>query len=118
MPITVRGLACLTGLALAVPAGAQSLDAPAIGVIAAPASDRGANLPNFRMPRDLSRAPEPERNGLIAALPLGERLTLGVGRFPVLELPRARTHTEREPRPADVRRRERGIAAIGVSLRF
>lgn len=76
-------------------------------------------LPDFRPPPgDLRRAGEPRRNGLIAAYPLSEDLQIGIGRFEVPELPRRRTHMERERHPTSVRPRDRGIAAIGFSLRF
>lgn len=76
-------------------------------------------LPDFRSPPDdLRRAGEPRRNGLIAAYPLSENLQIGVGRFEVPELPRPRTHMERDSQPTSVRPRDRGIAAIGFSLRF
>ena len=67
---------------------------------------------------DLREAGVPRRNGLIAAMPLGDRVTLGVGRFRVVETPRPATHVEPAHRSADVRRRDRGIAAIGVSFSF
>ncbi|HYI63887.1 MAG TPA: hypothetical protein VEW71_03270 [Allosphingosinicella sp.] len=76
-------------------------------------------LPDFRMPRgDYRQPPGPVRNGLIGALPLGRNLQVAVGRFIVPELARPRTHMETDRRPADVRPRDRGIAAVGFSFRF
>ena len=71
------------------------------------------------MPRgDLRESGTPPRSGLIGAVSLDDRLLIGVGRFNVPELARPRTYTEPERRPADVRRRDRGIAAVGISYSF
>ena len=51
-------------------------------------------------------------------LPLAGNVQVGVGRFSVLEPARPRTHTEPIARGTDIARRNRGIAAVGVSLRF
>ena len=51
-------------------------------------------------------------------LPLAGNMQLGIGRFSVPEPPRPRTHTEPMTRAAEVPRRQRGIAAVGLSLRF
>lgn len=76
-------------------------------------------LPDFRMPQgDFRQPPGPVRNGLIGAVPLGRNLQVAVGRFIVPALPRPRTHMETDRRPADVRPRDRGIAALGFSFRF
>jgi hypothetical protein len=83
------------------------------------ASEPRSDLPGFRMPRgDYRQPPGPVRNGLIGAIPLGRNLQVAVGRFIVPELPRPRTHMEADRRPADVRARDRGIAAVGFSFRF
>ena len=108
---------CVAGSA---PAAAQLGYDPMI-VAADPAPwlpSRRAPPPNFRMPSgDLREAPGPRRNGLIAALPVNANMTLGIGRFSS-SAPRPRDHVEAEPRPADLRRRDRGVAAVGVSIRF
>ncbi|HYJ52602.1 MAG TPA: hypothetical protein VEW04_05465 [Allosphingosinicella sp.] len=71
------------------------------------------------MPRgDFREGSAPARNGLIGAVSLDDRTVIGVGRFSVLEVARPRTHTEPERRPADVRRRDQGIAAVGISYSF
>lgn len=121
MPRLARGLIVLPFLALASPAAAQlRYDPLVVGFNSSPHAQTGrATLPDFRMPRgDLREAGAPPRNGLIAAMPLSERVTIGVGRFSVLEQPRVRTHTESTNRAAEVRRRERGIAAVGVNFSF
>ena len=75
-------------------------------------------LPDFSPPRgDLREVGEPRRNGLIAAIPVGDDVQIGIGRFRVAELARSRSHMEPERSPTDMRRRERGVAAIGLSLR-
>ena len=77
------------------------------------------SLPDFRPPMgDLRRVGEPRRNRLIAAWPLTENLDIGIGRFQVPEIVRPRTYMESERQPASVRPRDRGIAAVGFSLRF
>lgn len=52
------------------------------------------------------------------AVPVAGNLQVGVGRFRVVEPARPRTHTEPIARAADLSRRDRGIAAVGLSLRF
>lgn len=120
MPRSVHGLLFFSCLASAGRAAAQLGYDPMI-VAADPAPwlpARQAPPPSFRMPRlDLSEAPGPSRNGLIAALPVRENVTLGIGRFRS-SAARPRNHVEAEPRPSDMRRRERRIAAVGVSIRF
>lgn len=76
-------------------------------------------LPQFRMsPGDLRAPGEPRRNGLIATYPLRDNLHVAVGRFLVPAIARPRTHMERDRAPAGTRPRDRGVAAIGFSLRF
>lgn len=105
-------------LLTAATAAAQSR-ADLVGPSDRPAPSSSRSLPDFRPPAgDLRRAGEPRRNGLIAAWSLGENLDVGIGRFEVPEIARPRTHMERERDPASVRPRNRGIAAVGFSLRF
>lgn len=76
-------------------------------------------MPNFTAPPgDFRQAGTSRRSGLIAAIPIDENLQIGLGRFRVAEPARPRTHMEPERAPTDLRRRERGVAAIGMSLRF
>jgi hypothetical protein len=83
---------------------------------AAPPPDRHAR--GDPPPARIWRAPPgPVREGRLG-LPLAGNLQLGVGRFSVPEPPRPRTHTEPISRSADVPRRHRGVAAVGLSLRF
>lgn len=90
---------------------------PNVAAPSAPVPRVGA--PDFRTPQgDFRRAGAPERSGLIAAYPVRENLQIGIGRFVVPELARPRTNMEREPHPTAPRGRERGIAAVGFSLRF
>ena len=78
-----------------------------------------SSVPQFRLPDGDLRAPgEPRRSGLIGAMRVDERLQVGVGRFAVPELARPRTHMEAEHRSGEVRRRDRGIAAVGFSFSF
>lgn len=105
-------------LLTAAPAAAQNA-ATLVGPADAPPELSTRSLPDFRPPAgDLRRAGEPRRNGLIAAWPVTENLQIGIGRFAIPELPRARTNMEADRSPASVRPRERGMAAIGFSLRF
>ena len=120
MPRTIPTLLFFALLAGAAPALAQ-LGYDPMTVAADPAPylpSRQPPPPSFRMPQlDLREAPGPVRNGLIAAVPLRDNVTLGIGRF-WSSAPRPRSHVESEPRPAEMRRRERGVAAVGVSIRF
>jgi hypothetical protein len=52
------------------------------------------------------------------AVPVAGNFHIGVGRFSVLAPARPRTHTEPIGRAGDIARRNRGIAAVGLSLRF
>jgi hypothetical protein len=73
----------------------------------------------FRAPEGDLRQPGAQRsNGLLAAVPLHDNLEIGVGRFLVPELAQPRTYMESDRQPTAVRPRDRGIAAVGVSLRF
>src|SRR4051794_228872 len=103
---------CLILLSLPVAAGAQDR-ATGYAVQSAP----GAT--DFRIRQaDLREAGPALPRGLIGAVDLAERLQLGVGRFGVPELAPPRSHTEPERRPVDVRRRDQGIAAVGISYSF
>ena len=105
----------------AAPAAAQTLGASLVGPV-----DQGRSEPEYSTrpmqfqapPGDLRSAGEPRRNGLIAAVPLDDNLEIGVGRFMVPQIARPRTYVETERQPASVRPRDRGIAAVGISLRF
>ena len=106
-------------LLTAAPAAAQSGQTAFVGPVDRPAETATRSLPDFRPPAgDPRRAGEPRRNGLIAAYPVNENLDIGIGRFRVLEMDAPRTHTEQQRNPASMRPRERGIAAVGFSLRF
>lgn len=85
-----------------------------------PAWPAGArDAPDFRMPDgDLREPGVPRRSGLIAAFPVRKNLDIAVGRFAVPRIARPRTHMESDRQPTAVRARDRGIAAVGISLRF
>ena len=98
---------------LSIPVAAGAQPAP---IDAAPS---GRAQADFRMTRvAFHEASAPARRGMIGAVELGDGLQLGVGRFEVPELAQPRFHTERESRPADVRHRDQGIAAVGLSFSF
>lgn len=124
MPRFARGLIVITALA-AAPAVAQlpyeampvADEAPAAK--SSPQARPAGESADFRIPRAALRpAPAPLPRGMVAAMPLDDGLIVGVGRFSVLEEPRVRTNTEPAYRAAEVRRRESGIAAVGISLNF
>ena len=72
-----------------------------------------SRLPDFRMPPgDIRAPPDPARNGLIGTLPLRRDLQIAVGRIAVPNFAAPRMES------ADIRRRDRGIAAVGFNLRF
>jgi hypothetical protein len=103
---------CLILLSLPVAAGAQDR---ATG----DAVQRASGASDFRIRQAVLHEADPALpRGLIGAVDLAERLRLGVGRFSVPELARPRNHTEPERRPADLRRRDQGIAAVGISYSF
>jgi hypothetical protein len=111
-----RRFAVLPIMALACsPAAAAAEPGPAAFLVAAnPAHVAPARpvLPDLRMPRgDYRVPPRPVQGGLIGALPLGRNLQIAVGRFAVPDIAMPRE-------AADVRRRERRLAAVAFSLRF
>jgi hypothetical protein len=104
-------------LSLASPASAQiDLSTNVNGGTPRP----GARLvPSFTPPAgDFRQTGNVRRNGLIASYPVDRNLEIGIGRVRVAEPARPRTYMEPERAPTDLRRRERGVAAIGMSLRF
>lgn len=109
-------IAC--ALLAAAPAAAQTSGAALVGPLERlPAA--APRLPNFQPPEgDLREPGAPRRNGLIASWRIDEDLQIGIGRFTVPEIARPRTHMESERNPTAVRSRDRGIAAVGFSLRF
>ncbi|HEV2816168.1 MAG TPA: hypothetical protein VGW40_02955 [Allosphingosinicella sp.] len=116
MSSSVRCCAALLSL-LASPAIAQADGVmPRKGLSRALAAER-APAPHWPGAGEL-RGGGPARNGLIAAMDIGDGLQLGVGRFSMLDLARTRTHLEAEPRPTDVRGRQSSIAAVRLSFSF
>jgi hypothetical protein len=117
----VAALSASFTLMTAVPAAAQSRDASIAGPV-----DRAPGLitprsrgPQFPMPEgDLRLAGEPQRNGLIAAVPVNRNLQIGIGRFRVGDIAQPRNHTENERHPGGMVPRQRSIAGLGLSLRF
>lgn len=104
---------------LAATAVAAQSRADLVGPVERPAMPSSRTLPDFRAPAgDLRRAGEPRRNGLIAAYPVNDNLQIGIGRFRIIELDSSRTNTEHQRQPTSVRPRDRGVAAVGFSLRF
>lgn len=104
-------------LLLTFPAAARAQQGPPPARLAAVQPDRPT--------RDLRIATSEWResdtsvpNGLIGAVNLTDQMQVGVGRFSVPEIARPVFHTEAQPRPADVRRRQQGIAAVGISFSF
>ncbi len=75
-----------------------------------------AHAPQSRVP--LWRAPPGLMQNGRVAMPVAANLHLGVGRYSVVEPARPRSHTEPISRTSDIARRDRGIAAVGLSLRF
>ena len=107
---------------MAAPAAvAQSLDRGQFGPVETPRTliTPHTYAPQFSMPEgDFRQVGEPRRNGLIAAVPVNRNLHVGIGRFRVSEIARARTHTESDRNPAGMGPRQRSIAGVGFSLRF
>lgn len=95
-------------LMLAVTAAAQAAPPPPSAPPSRP------EPPRARIWRE---PPGPMQSGRLG-VPVAGNLQVGVGRFSVPEPARLRTHTEPISRIADTMRRDRGIAAVGLSLRF
>jgi hypothetical protein len=112
MSKSARCCALLLSL-LASPALGQANGVPRHGP---PAAERRTR-PDWIPAGDLRGGP-PARIGLIAAMRVGDGMQLGVGRFSMLDLARSRTNMEREPRPTDIERRQRSIAAVRWSFSF
>jgi len=112
MPSSIRCCAALLFL-LAGPAIAQ-----ADSVIPRPTLLRAVARERAPPPVWFRTGDGPARSGLLAAMDIGDGMQLGVGRFGMLDLARARTHLEAEPRPTDVRGRESSIAAVRLSFSF
>jgi len=81
-----------------------------------PAAER--RTPPDWIPAGDLRGGLPARIGLVAVMSVGDGMQLGIGRFSMLDPARSRTNMEREPRPTDIERRERSIAAVRLSLSF
>ena len=82
----------------------------------APVPERQAR-PEPQPVRVWREPPGPMQNGRVA-MPVAANLQLGLGRFSVSEPAPARTHTEPMSRGADGVRRDRGITAVRLFLRF
>ena len=96
---------------------------PMLLLLASPAAAQTARSPADRslQPRAqplVWRAPPGPLAGGRLGLPIAGNLQLGVGRFAGPELTRPRTHTEPIGRTTEIGRRQRGMAAVGLSLRF
>lgn len=96
-----------------------------LGLVLAAASGAAAAEPHDGLkhvsdhdPAVRADEPSPFPNGLIAALPVTGDLQLGIGRYKVNAMLRQPNNTEAERPPLSMRSRDRGIAAVGVSLRF
>jgi hypothetical protein len=102
---------------LSLPAAAAAQLGPRVPIISTdPPRTAQSDFRMFRGEYRESGAAAP--NGLIGVVSLDDRTLIGVGRFNVVELARPRTNTETVRRPADVRRRHQGIAAVGISYSF
>ena len=98
-------------VAAAAQAETASLVGPADPTLHTPSARPG--LPEFRPPPGDYRAPPgPVSNGLIGAVPVGRNAHIAVGRFAVPDFDAPRIDS------AEIRRRDRRIAAVGFALRF
>ena len=106
----IAGLLFIGTLALAVPSTAQTVP-NLVTLDTSPATNR------YRLTEGDLRFPRtPGRPGLSVTLPLRPNLDVGVGSFVIPEPARRRSNVERER--SATRPRERGIAAVGLTLRF
>ena len=114
-----RPMRCIASLIVLPIVGWPAAAAPparsALVATADPAlpADAPSSLPDFRMPGgDYRQPPGPIRNGLIGAVPVGRNAHVALGRFVVPNFNPPRIE------PAEIRRRDRSMAALGFSLRF
>ena len=107
--LLILPLACWP-VAAAAQSGAAALVGPADPTLHSQAAR--PDLPDFRPRGDYRMPPGPVRDGLIGAVPLGRNARIAVGRFAVPDF------TASRPDAAEVRRRDRRMAAIGFALRF
>jgi hypothetical protein len=103
-PKTMRAWCLVLILLVATPAAAQQL----------PVQSPRAEQSRARIWRE---PPGPVRQGRLG-MPVAGNLEVAVGRFSGPQSTRPHTHTEPISRIADISRRERGRAAVGLSLRF
>jgi hypothetical protein len=113
MPIMDRlCVALAVPLVLSAPAAEAQVGhgAPVAPVETEPAR---SDPPDFRIqPGDFRAAPRPVRNGLIGRIPLRPDLQISIGRIAVPNFTAPRMEG------ADIRRSDRGIAAVGFNFRF
>ena len=117
----VAALAAVFTLLPAVPVLAQTTGAALVEPRDRPEFIATARTrpPEFRMPEgDHRMMGEPQRNGLIASVPINRNFLIGVGRFRVGEIHGPRTYTESDRNPGSMAPRQRSIAGAGFSLRF
>jgi hypothetical protein len=58
------------------------------------------------------------RNGIVASVEVQDNISIGVGRFNIVEIARPTANIEPMGAAAQVRRPGRNIAALGVNIRF
>jgi hypothetical protein len=115
---TKIGWARSSGFVVAFGMAAAAVPAPAQTMTGLVARANGPPGPSrFRMPTSEIPSPEAPRLGMFA-VPVGQGVEIGLGRFQVLPLARPRTNVEVERSPMAVRPRHRGMPGLGVSLRF
>jgi hypothetical protein len=113
MRVPRRSLLSLLALPLAGSASGALAQTPPAMLVAPAERSEAPSLPDFRMPRgDYRQPPGPIRNGLIGAMPVGRNAHVALGRFVVPNFNPPRIE------PAEIRRRDRSMAALGFSLRF
>lgn len=117
-------LAPLLALAFASPDTAQAGPEADRGLFAgsfqAPAGVEDRRLPRVAITQDRydERGFPVVRNGIVASVEVDENVSIGIGRFNVVEIARPTTNIEPMGTATEVRRRGRNIAALGVSVRF
>jgi hypothetical protein len=101
---------CLAQVVQIAPPPVTARPSAMIRLLAPP---RPATPPRFLLPQGDLRAPGvAPRNGLIATYPIAGNVQIGVGRY------RMRGIAEPPIGPDAAARRERGVAAVGISLNF
>jgi hypothetical protein len=125
MKLRALRLAPLLALVFANSALAQAGPGAAHGLFTNSFQPQASAQDERRLPRvAITRSRNDERgfplvsNGVVASVEVEDNIRIAIGRFNVVEIARPTTNIEPMGTAAEVRRRGRNIAALGVNIRF